>query len=99
MNWEQIYEGWRNKLIPPKKLKKLISETAAERLAICRACEFNSKNRKRNVRFDEHCTECGCTLSAKTRCLSCECPLKIPKWDAVISFEQEQEINGDEKES
>jgi hypothetical protein len=43
------------------------------------------------VRPDEHCTNCGCTLAAKTRCLSCECPLK--KWMAVVkTHEEEQQL-------
>jgi hypothetical protein len=34
--------------------------------------------------------DCGCTLSAKTACLSCECPKQ--KWMPVVTNEQEQEI-------
>ena len=33
---------------------------------------------------------CGCTLSAKTRCLSCECPVK--KWEALMTDDQYDEI-------
>jgi len=40
---------------------------------------------------DEHCVECGCTLSAKTKCLSCSCPLE--QWKAVITETQEKEMN------
>jgi len=44
INWDNIWEGWRNHLIPPIKIKKLILETSKERLLICRGCEENSKN-------------------------------------------------------
>lgn len=94
MNFSEIYEGWRNNLIPPKKLKKQIQRVSRERLEICRNCEFNSKNAEAKgfsvLRPDEHCTNCGCTLAAKTKCLHCSCPLK--KWEGVISEEQSQEI-------
>ena len=79
----KIVEGWRNSVIPPEELREVISVTQAERLAICRACPLNSKNRPPGIRFDEYCVQCGCTLSAKTACLSCKCPLPEPKWEAV----------------
>lgn len=89
----QIYEGWRNNLLPPKKLKAEIARVSKQRMEICRACPHNSLNKPNYVtlRVDEHCVECGCTLSAKTKCLSCSCPLE--KWVAVITEEQEKEIN------
>jgi hypothetical protein len=37
----QIYEGWRNKLIPPAHLKDIIEETAKERMEICNGCELS----------------------------------------------------------
>jgi hypothetical protein len=64
---------------------------------ICNKCSFNSENRKsRSGRFvtirpDVHCTSCGCTLSAKTACLSCSCPKSF--WMEVLSEEQENDIN------
>jgi hypothetical protein len=69
-------------------LKKQIEEVKKERLAICNTCTWNSKFHKA-IRPDEHCTICDCTLSAKTACLSCECPLMVPKWKAVLTDEQE----------
>ena len=42
----QIYEGWRNNLLPPKELKKTIKDTSKERLTICEGCEYHSANRK-----------------------------------------------------
>lgn len=99
INWSQVYEGWRNKLIPPSNLRELIEKTAEERIEICRTCKWNSSNLEnyKTIRMDEHCTKCGCTLSAKARCLSCRCPLRPPKWDVVLSREKEEEIiNSDE---
>lgn len=92
MKLNQIYEGWRNKLLPPEEIRGLIDKTSAERIAICEACEHHSKNHK-SVRLDAHCTNCGCTLSAKTKCLSCACPLN--KWTAVLTAKQEEEIKKD----
>ena len=96
MSLLQIYEGWKNKLVPSKLLKKQIEEVSQERMDICNRCAFNSENRKLNknystVRPDVHCTSCGCTLSAKTACLSCRCPKNF--WMEVLSEEQENEIN------
>lgn len=84
----QIFEGWRNKLIPPAKFKEEIEKVSAQRIAICESCKFHSKNYK-SVRPDAHCVSCGCTLSAKTKCLSCECPKA--KWEKVLTDEQEEE--------
>lgn len=45
--------------------------------------------RKFGTRIDNGEIEmgCGCTLSAKIACLSCECPLK--KWTAQLTKEEE----------
>jgi len=94
INFSEIYEGWRNNLVPPRYLKKIINQVSKERLDICRKCEFNSINVKGfTLRMDEHCTDCGCTLSAKTKCLSCCCPLEVPKWICVLTEEQEELLN------
>jgi hypothetical protein len=97
MNFTQIYEGWKNNLIPEKDLKDLIIKVSDERIEICKGCEFHSDNRVgyKSLRLDKHCTNCGCTLSAKTKCLSCDCPLS--KWKAVMTRTEEDEI--DEQES
>lgn len=77
MGVSQIYEGWKNHLLPEERMKAFIEHVSISRLDICNACEFHSKNHL-SIRPDAHCTNCGCTLSAKTKCLTCECPLK--KW-------------------
>ena len=91
----QIYEGWRNKLIPPAHLKNMIELASKSRTDICLGCEHHSENARRNkgyktVRPDHHCVECGCVLSAKTRCLSCACPLK--KWEAIMTDVEEEQV-------
>jgi len=94
MNFSQIYEGWRNKLVPPSHMKELINKVSDERMNTCRGCAMFSENRKvldhyRTLRTDEHCTDCGCTLSAKTKCLSCECPRGL--WKAVPEVTQDMD--------
>ncbi len=86
----EIYEGWRNNIIPPEHLEEQIDEVSRERMSICEQCEHHSKHHKTPARPDAHCTNCGCTLAAKTKCLSCACP--ISKWTVVLSNEQEMEI-------
>ena len=93
---DKIYEGWKNSLFPPSHLKEIIKKVSGQRRAICNECEFNSRFHK-TFRPDEHCVECGCTLSAKTKCLSCECPLGSPKWKAVVTEEQEDEMTINDK--
>ena len=88
----QIYEGWKNNLFPAKEIKEKIATIGAQRMEICRSCNYNSEVRKvklkeKILRPDEHCTHCGCTLAAKTKCLSCECPIK--RWTAVLSEEKD----------
>jgi hypothetical protein len=92
IDFYQIYEGWRNHLFPPEKIRLLILEVSEERLSICDECKFNSANikKKNKLRPDIHCTLCECTLLAKTKCLSCECPKKF--WTAILTDEQEDEM-------
>ena len=90
MNFSQIYEGWRNNIIPPSHIKNLIKSTGEERIKICLGCPYHSKYHK-TARPDDHCTHCGCTLAAKTKCLSCACPLD--KWKAIATEEQYEQIN------
>lgn len=87
VNFLQIYEGWKNNLFPSEELRPLIEQVSRERMEICEACPMISTKHNR-VRKDVHCTDCGCVLSAKTKCLSCECPLK--KWTAVIEDKEKE---------
>jgi len=85
----EIYEGWRNNILPPEKLKEQIQMVSAQRMEICEQCEHHSKHHNTPARPDAHCVNCGCTLAAKTKCLSCSCPLE--KWTGVLSSEKERE--------
>jgi hypothetical protein len=93
----QIYEGWKNMLIPPDDKKEIIKQMSEERMNICLKCEYHSENKKKQgyktMRPDHHCTHCGCTLSAKTSCLSCSCPLD--KWIEVVDEKDEIEFRKD----
>jgi hypothetical protein len=96
INFGQIYEGWKNKLVPSSHMKNFIELTSKYRTDVCLKCEHHSENRKKKdptyktIRPDHHCVNCGCTLSAKTRCLSCSCPLS--KWLEAITPEQEEQL-------
>lgn len=93
MNISDIYEGWRNHLFPPHKIVNIIKSISRSRRRICDGCAYNSKFLEGfKWRPDIYCTLCGCTLSAKTKCLSCECPDNPPRWKAVLTEEQEEEI-------
>lgn len=90
--FKQIYEGWRNNLFPPEQMKEVIETVYKERMAICNECPFHSKFHKTGVRLDDHCTDCGCVLVAKTKCLSCSCPQG--KWtEHTESREEDLQIN------
>lgn len=89
MSLAQVIEGWKNHLLPEERIKVFIEHISNERLAICETCEEHSKNHK-SIRPDAHCTNCGCTLSAKTKCLTCECPLK--KWSATAIPEEDVKV-------
>lgn len=80
MDIKKVIEGWRNYISPDKDEKKFIEHVALERNSICKDCPFHSHNNPEasKLRLDAYCTNCGCTLAAKTRCLTCSCPLN--KW-------------------
>lgn len=92
MDLSKIYEGWKNNYFPPEGLKDVIASAQKFRLEICSTCPEHSANKKEaSIRWDDHCTNCGCTLSAKTACLTCECPLD--KWKAILTDEQLKTIS------
>lgn len=94
MSLQEVWEGWRNHLLPPEHLREAIISTAKERLAVCKRCEHSSQNARRrgyhSLRPDIHCTICGCNLLSKTKCLSCYCP--IGRWGSVVSEGEESEM-------
>lgn len=94
MDFSQVYEGWKNKLLPAEELKEQINQVSQYRISICEGCPFYSENARKqgynSIRPDIHCIDCGCTISAKTKCLSCSCPKD--KWMEVASKNVELEI-------
>lgn len=71
----------------------MVEKVAQHRLDICSRCTFHSERRKQllnytTLRPDVHCVHCGCTLSAKTRCMSCTCPINL--WTNVLTSEEEE---------
>lgn len=86
MDLAKVYEGWKNHLIPAEHEAALIKEVSDYRMSICNGCEFHSSNKKeyKTLRPDAHCTDCGCTLAAKTKSLTSSCP-KL-KWEAVTKL-------------
>ena len=92
INIKEIFEGWKNHLLPKEDLKEKIDEVSQYRIKICRQgpCEFHS-SRHNTWRTDEHCTECGCPIVVKSKCLSCKCG--IGKWREELTEEEESLIN------
>ncbi len=90
MNFKQIYEGYKNLLVPSSEMKETIRSVSAERLVICNDCPFHSKHHNVPLRFDAHCTDCGCNLDAKSSCLSCSCPQN--KWVALTTQDEEDAL-------
>lgn len=89
LNFKEVWEGWRNHLLPPEDLKEMIEKTSQERLSICQPCEFNTTP-ERIVNWSR-CQVCGCPLKQKSKSLHSECPKK--KWGAVLTKEEAHEIN------
>ncbi len=85
-----------------------VKKEALGRLEICRAntCGLYNPQGKNEGELKavfpgkESCGGCGCDLYAKTHAMSAHCylkdlndPEKPPFWDAVLTHEQEMEIN------
>jgi len=88
-NKKLIIEGMKNSIIK----KEVVEEVAAERMKICDECPH--KDTKGDSCFipktQPCCSLCGCTLHFKLRSLSASCDDK--RWDALISQEEEDELN------
>lgn len=77
----EIIEGWKNNLYPAEKIREVIEEVHQERMKICNECPEISSKHNTPLRFDLHCTKCGCTLAAKTKSFKSGCPLD--KWGPI----------------
>lgn len=94
MSWiKEIADGWKNDLLPASELKEAIQKMSEERLAICRACPFNSINKGISTLVrGEYCTKCGCPLSKKTKSPTSKCPIDPPKWEDYMSIQDYQKL-------
>jgi len=85
---KQILEGIKNKIFK----KEHVEAEAAKRWAKCRQCpSLDTKGSKCMVKGTAPCcSECGCSLSLKTRSLSSDCPLG--KWKALMDEDTEEKL-------
>lgn len=94
-DFKGIMEGAWNSIFVRAK----IEEIANERGKICDVCPHNSVNvrkadpTKNFINPLAHCTLCGCNLHMKTRSLSQVCPDTPPRWEAVVTDKEEQDID------
>lgn len=87
-NSQQILEGIKNKVFK----KEHIEAEAEWRMSICNSCELLDRKGSECLAPGTQpcCSECGCSLSLKTRSLSSECPKG--KWTALMNDETEAEL-------
>ena len=90
-NRKQIAEGIKNNIFKQDHIEAL----AEERMDICNKCpHLDREGTKCEVPGTQPCCGiCGCSLALKTRALSSSCPDDKPKWNAVVTEEQEDQIN------
>lgn len=94
-NKEQILEGMKNTMFK----NQMVEEIAQHRMQICQQCSLYTMQNEGCVVAgttpccDERMGGCGCSLAIKTRSLSSSCPLSPPKWEAVLSQEEEDQLN------
>ena len=85
---KQILEGIKNRIIK----NNFVENVSAKRMTICNSCE--DKGTKCVVPGTGPCCNiCGCSLALKTRSLSTNCPAEKPKWNMVLTQEEEDELN------
>jgi len=87
-NRKLILEGITNKLFK----KEHVEAIAGERWAICKDCEYLSKDSEGCAvpGTEPCCSDCGCSLGFKLRSLSSACP--SDKWKAIMSEEEENSL-------
>lgn len=90
IDFKGILEGAFNLVV----VKRWIEEVSANRMYTCNKCDLFSENAKKTgyetARPDPHCTNCGCNLDLKTRCMSCSCP--VNKWESIVSEDDWEQI-------
>ena len=90
-NRKQILEGILNKF----RRKPNVERVYEDRLKICVDCpDIDIIGNKCLLPGTEPCCSlCGCSLEIKLRSLSTECPAKEPKWKAILTEEEENQLN------
>ena len=90
-NRKQIAEGIKNNIFKQEHIEAL----AAQRLKICKECSFfDTIGTNCEVPGTQPCCSiCGCSMAFKSRSLSSACPHNKPKWLAVTTQDEEDEIN------
>jgi len=88
-NLDQIKQGVLNTIFTKKEVEII----AEERFKICLDCEHldNQGSKCLAPGTQPCCSECGCSLTFKTRSLSSSCPKE--KWNAWLTEEQEEKLN------
>jgi hypothetical protein len=93
-NRSKIYEGLKNSLVKDE----FVEQIAKARFEICKACpHIDLKGDQCMVAKTQPCCgKCGCSLGMKTRSLSSDCgDEENPRWVAVLSQEEEDDIYGE----
>jgi hypothetical protein len=101
-----IMEGFYNAYV---SCNQEVKDEALKRLELCRTnqCGFHDpkgQSEKAVFKGKESCGGCGCDLFAKAHAMSAQCylgdidpdtaePRGVPVWTAVMTHEQEMEIN------
>lgn len=103
MKLQEVYEGWKNLLIPASDLKNKIKEVKERRTKLCKGCKYHSSKNKSLLSLVPHCTLCKCPTASKTACLSCSCALvnyenygiekQEPLWLAEIGDDDEIDLD------
>ena len=90
-----IFEGIKNTIFKKPNVEKI----ASKRMAICKSCNIYDETGEGCLipGTQPCCSEnkggCGCSLEYKVRSLSSSCPLKNPKWVAIMTQAEEDKLN------
>ena len=90
-----ILEGITNSVFK----KEDVELVAQQRMQICIRCEaFDQTGDGCMIPGTQPCCDkrkggCGCSLGLKTRSLSSSCPFPKPKWDSLLTQEEEDKLN------
>lgn len=92
-----ISEALKLKYFTSKDAKEVTKDVINGRKEICNQCPYMSENAKiifsyNSMRFDKHCTKCGCNIDLKTSSLHSSCPDNPPRWGAIVTEEESNQI-------